>query len=148
MVATRLAVRSGKLAEARQHLDRALELIPGDYPGLRMRMALAGAEVLVASGEPLKALEWVTARITNQDVDRASAREGDLRAVEYNDQLLIPLANAAAKLAVVARDAGGTDEAAWPGSVLDEMIARWPHTPFDAKQASVTQAMRSALFCS
>lgn len=146
MVASRLAVRSGKLTEARQHLDRALELIPGDYPGLRMRMALAGAEVLVASGEPLKAVEWVSARITNQDVARPAAREGNLRAVKYNDQLLIPLANAAAELAVAARDAGGTDEAAWAGSVLDEMIARWPHKPFDATRASVTQAMRSALF--
>jgi DNA-binding CsgD family transcriptional regulator/tetratricopeptide (TPR) repeat protein len=146
MVAARLAVRSGNLTEARQHLDRALELIPGDYPGLRMRMALAGAEVLVASGEPLKALEWVTSRMTKHDANRSATGAGNLRAVKYNDQLLLPLANAAAELAMAGRDAGATEDAARAESILDEMIARWPHEPFAAKRATTTQAMRRALF--
>ncbi|TDW74947.1 regulatory LuxR family protein [Kribbella pratensis] len=144
MVAARLAVRSGNLTAARQHLGRALELIPGDYPGLRMRMALAGAEVFVASGQPLQALEWVTSRITHHD--RTATGTGNLRAVKYNDQLLLPLANAAAELAVARRDAGATPDVARAESVLADMIARWPHEPFAATRATTTQAMRRALF--
>jgi DNA-binding CsgD family transcriptional regulator/tetratricopeptide (TPR) repeat protein len=146
MVAARLAVRSGKLAEARQHLGRALERIPGDYPGLRLRMALAGAEVFAASGEPLKALEWIESRITSQNATRSTTGTGNLRAVQYRDQLVLPLANAAAELAVAGRDAGDTAAAAWAESALDEILERWPHEPFTSRPNSTMQEMRRALF--
>jgi DNA-binding CsgD family transcriptional regulator len=109
-------------------------------------MALAGAEVFVSSGEPLKALEWVTSRITHHDGGRTATGASSLRAVKYNDQLLLPLANAAAELAVAGRDAGTRVDVARAESVLDEMITRWPHEPFAAKRATTTQAMRRALF--
>jgi DNA-binding CsgD family transcriptional regulator len=71
---------------------------------------------------------------------------GNLRAVQYKDQLLVPLANAAAELAVAGRDAGDAVGAARARSVLDETIGRWPHEPFTAKPDSNIQLMRRALF--
>ncbi|GAA1510463.1 helix-turn-helix transcriptional regulator [Kribbella lupini] len=146
MVAARLAVRSGNLAEAKQHLGRALELIPGDYPGLRMRMALAGAEVFTASGEPYKAFEWVKSRITGPNATPSPPRAEDLRAVKYRDQLVLPLAEAAAELAVAGRDAGDVDAASLARSGLDETLARWPRPPFTSPPDSEIQQMRRTLF--
>jgi DNA-binding CsgD family transcriptional regulator len=146
MVAARLAVRSGDLAAANQHLDRARELIPGDYPGLRMRMALTGADVLIAHGHPRQAIEWVRTRIIGSQSAQLSVAFPNLRAVRYNDQLLLPLATAAAELATASRDLGDPATAAWAISTLEEAIARWPHKPFTAAPESNIQAMRRALF--
>jgi DNA-binding CsgD family transcriptional regulator/tetratricopeptide (TPR) repeat protein len=148
LVAAQLAVRSGAVAAARQHLERALELIPGDFPGLRMRTALAGAEVFMASGEPLSALEWVQARIVDPQArsDAAGRQRPNLRPVQYNDQLLVPFARAAAELAATGRDAGDTDTVVRAISSLDEILRRWPHEPFSTVPDVDIRAMRKALF--
>lgn len=148
LVAAQLAARSSTGATATQHLDRALELIPGDFPGLRLRTALAGAEVFMASGEPLKALEWVQARIVDPEVrsDATGRPRTSLRAVRYNDQLLVPFARAAAELAAAGRDASDTATVDRAVSALDEMLARWPHDPFSTGPAVDIHAMRKALF--
>ncbi|WP_166665482.1 helix-turn-helix transcriptional regulator [Kribbella caucasensis] len=135
LVAAQLAVRLGSLAEARQHLDRALELISVDFPGLRMRISLAGAEVFVATGEPRKALEWIRARLAPEGMPGV-----------YDDHLLVALANAAAELAVAGRDTGDTDSVARAVSTLDAVLGRWPRGPFKAGPDVDIQAMHAALF--
>ncbi|HET6296517.1 MAG TPA: AAA family ATPase [Kribbella sp.] len=133
LVAAKFAVRSGSLAAARQHLDRALELIPGEFPGQREELALAGAEVFVATGEPLEALEWVRTRMAPEGVP------GD-----YKDQLLVAFANAAADLAVASRDAGDTDTAIRALAALDEVLGQWPEKAVTAGAGD--RVMLAALF--
>jgi len=135
LVAAQLAVRSGSLTAAKQHWDRALELIPADFPGLSMRISMAGAEVFVAAGEPRRALEWIRARIAPDGV-----------AGVYTDQLRVALANAAAELAAAGRDTGDTDSVAQAMSALEEVLGRWPRTTFSTGPDRDIQAMRQALF--
>lgn len=133
MVAAHYAVRTGRLVAARQHLDRALELTPGDFAGERESMALAGAEVLVATGEPRKALEWIRARMAPEDVP------GDSK-----DQLLVAFANAAAELAVAGRDTGDLDLALAAMTAVDEVRGQWPLKTLRAETGD--RVMHAALF--
>jgi DNA-binding CsgD family transcriptional regulator/tetratricopeptide (TPR) repeat protein len=135
MVAAQFAVRTGSLAAARQHLDRARELTPGDFPSEREPLALAGAEVFVAAGEPLKALEWVRARMAPDGVP------GDLK-----DQLLVAFANAAAELAAASRDAGDTGTAIRAVAALDEVLGQWPEKAVTARADGGDRVMHAALF--
>ena len=89
----------------------------------------------MAAGEPLKALEWVRARLAPEDVP------GD-----YKDQLLVAFANAAAELAVVSRDAGDTDTAIRAVTALDEVRGQWPQRTLTAAPDGGDRAMLAALF--
>jgi DNA-binding CsgD family transcriptional regulator/tetratricopeptide (TPR) repeat protein len=135
LVAAHYAVRSGSLTAATQHLNRVLELTPGEFPGEREPLALAGAEVFAATGEPLKALEWVRARLAPEDVP------GD-----YKDQLLVAFANAAAELAMASRDAGDTETAIRAVAALDQVRGQWPPKTLTAARGGGDRAMLAALF--
>ena len=74
LTSAQLAVRTGRTPEAKQHLDRALELISEDVAVLRGALSTAGAEVLVASGEPHEALDWLHSRIVVPAGARGRAR--------------------------------------------------------------------------
>ena len=137
LTAASLAVRCGKVSEARQHLDRALELISDTFPGIRETLARGGAEVLVAEGRPEEALSWLGARLTRA----GAAPTGE------DDYLLVDYAHAAAECARAARDAGDTDGVARFASAVESVVADWPWEPFTtARSDSAYQAMNRALF--
>jgi DNA-binding CsgD family transcriptional regulator/tetratricopeptide (TPR) repeat protein len=137
VVAAQLAVRSGRLQEAEQHLKRSLELISEDFPGLNSPVDTVQTEILLASGEPWRALEWLRRRI---DVAVAST---DSEA----EDILVLVARAAAEAAQIARDAGDIRGAARAVATLDELITSWPRTPYSTDRGgSADQAMAEAVF--
>jgi DNA-binding CsgD family transcriptional regulator/tetratricopeptide (TPR) repeat protein len=134
--AAQLAVRSGRLREARQHLDRASELCSEDYAGLHDAFSVMGAEVLVASGEADKALDWLSHRIPR------TAEES-----RWTEDLLVTLANAAAEVAMTARDAGDSHAMRRITATLEDLIGSWPTEPFAIPRPDAErQAMTKALF--
>ncbi|MGH3334034.1 MAG: hypothetical protein ACRDPJ_22295, partial [Nocardioidaceae bacterium] len=138
LVAAQLAARTGDVPQARQHLERALELVSSDFEGLREGLAKAGAEVLVASGEPMTAFEWVRDRIASaggSEVDR------------YDERLLVPLANAAADIACAARTAGDVAAAQGAVALLDDVVGNLPREPFaPSRDDGPWQEMERALY--
>ncbi|WP_132298253.1 AAA family ATPase [Kribbella sp. VKM Ac-2568] len=137
LTAAQLAARSGRIAEAKLHLDRALNLISEDFAGLRGDLTLAGAEVFLASGEPQKALRWLKRRIVVPNAARP----------HYSEDILVEFAHAAAETARAARDAGDADGVAQAVATLDDLIAKWPAESFTAERPdAVDVAMFKALF--
>ena len=138
LVAASLAVRRGRLPEARQHFDRARELISDTFPGIRQIIAIGGAEVLVAEGKPREALDWLRTRVTT--VPGAPPTDAD-------DYLLAHLAHAAAESARAARDVGDLVAVAEVFAAVEEVIDGWPWEPFTTgRPDSDFQSMHQALF--
>jgi DNA-binding CsgD family transcriptional regulator/tetratricopeptide (TPR) repeat protein len=129
LVAARLAARRGQTAIARQHLDRALELVPlefvaGGTIGRRFASGLDGRvgllEMLVGLGESDRALEQFRAALAEQV---ASGVQRDTQ------RLLLWGARAAADLAQRARDRRDGDAEKQVTQVLDEQLALVEATP-------------------
>lgn len=137
LTAATLAVRCGSLPEARQHFDRARELISDDFLGVRAALAEGGAEVLVAEGKPLQALHWL---------DNKLSRPGGVPR-DDDDDLLVPYANAAAEAARMARDAGDPAAAGEVVAMLGEVVSDWPWEPFTTvRPDAAVQSMNQSLF--
>jgi DNA-binding CsgD family transcriptional regulator/tetratricopeptide (TPR) repeat protein len=62
LAAAQHAVLVGRAAEARLHLERALELVPLHFAGLHFDMTRTQLQLLLAEGDPEGALEWVLGR--------------------------------------------------------------------------------------
>jgi DNA-binding CsgD family transcriptional regulator len=114
LVAARLGVLTGDLAEGRAHLDRALELVPEFFAGLRYELAQAHLLVLIAEGEPGRALAWLAEQ-------RRKAPPADPR--DYADFLAL-VGRAAAELAESAWDRGDGAAAAEAASRLEALVGR------------------------
>ncbi|TCC46869.1 LuxR family transcriptional regulator [Kribbella capetownensis] len=137
LTAAQLAVRQGRLAEARLHVERAAEVIAADFTGLRGLLTTARTEVLVASGEPQRALEIL--------VEEIFMPHGLYNSVQ--DECLPLFAGTAADVAQAARDAGDDEEVARAIAVLDEGLGRWPVPPFTVEREDVLdEAACKALF--
>ncbi|HEU4948661.1 MAG TPA: AAA family ATPase [Kribbella sp.] len=137
LVAAKLAVRSGRLTEARQHLSRALELVSDEFAGLRDGLGVIGAEVLVAEGKPQEALDWLRPRLT---VPGQAPLDED-------DDSLVMYARAAAELARTARDSGDLAGVARAVAAVEQVIDDWPREPFVTQRAAVdVQSMNQSLF--
>ena len=136
LTAAQLAVRTGDRAQARQHLDRALELVSVDFPGLRGSIAEVGAEVLLAEGDPAGALDWVLTLMeleVNLDPDDAA-------------EMLVWVAAAAADIAQAARDSGDRAGAAHAVTALEDLVATFPVEPCSPENAEdVVRRLRQAL---
>ncbi|TDW74949.1 helix-turn-helix transcriptional regulator [Kribbella pratensis] len=115
--AAQLAARCGRTREAKQHLNRATELVSAQFARSHPHLTIAAAEVFLASGEPHEALHWLYSRILPEDA-------------AYNEDFIADFAHAAAESALTARDAGDGDGAAQAVATLEDLIARWPHEPF------------------
>ena len=137
LTAGSLAVRSGRLSEARQHLDRAFELVSDTFVGVRETLAVGGSEVLVAEGKPQEALRWLRPRLT---IPGAAP-------VSQDDDLLVHYAHAAAELATTARDTGDEEGVAGAVSAVEKVIDGWPWEPFMTDRPDpIFQSMNRALF--
>ena len=136
LAAAPLAVRCGRPGEGRQHLDRALELVAENFPGIRWELAASGAEVLIAEGKPQEAVDWVRARLTQPGIPP----------IVQDDDLLVHYANAAAELAQAARDASDPAGAARAVAGLHDVLDARPWEPFTRGVDSAARSMRCALF--
>jgi DNA-binding CsgD family transcriptional regulator/tetratricopeptide (TPR) repeat protein len=137
VTAAHLAVRSGRLPEAQQHLKRTLELVSEDFPGLFMQLNTVPTEIFLASGDPQKALEWLRRRIIVTAANPYVASE----------DVLTTIAMAAAEAAQAARDVGDEEGVADAVAALDEMITDWPRELFSEQRSDATgRAMSMALF--
>jgi tetratricopeptide (TPR) repeat protein len=141
LTAARLAVRRGQLDEARQHLDRALELTSADFDGMRNLFSLVVVEVLTAEGEAGEAVDWLRPRLP--------VPADDLQ--DVGGELLVVFASAAADVAQAARDADQTRATARD---VDEtrgdvraagLLSALPYEPFVAVRTT-EQAMWKAIF--
>ncbi|MEU4294431.1 helix-turn-helix transcriptional regulator [Kribbella sp. NPDC026596] len=137
LTATLLAVRSGQVAEARQHLERAHDLASDEFPGLYDCFALCGAEVLLAENEPQAALDWLQNHLP---------QPGHPVPETAND-LLIASVQAAAEVAQNARDRGDKVGVARAASTIEQMLTDWQREPFSAagRQTDLS-IMNKALF--
>jgi DNA-binding CsgD family transcriptional regulator/tetratricopeptide (TPR) repeat protein len=136
LTAAQLAIRSGRLPEAGQHLDRALELCSAEFAGIRDMFAVAGSEVLVAAGKADEALDWISRLIPPSAED-----------ARWEKELLVALAKAAAESAVRARDTGDTKAVRRTIASFEDVIRRWPGEPFAILRPNGEyQAMTKALF--
>lgn len=135
LAAARLAARTGRVPEAEQHLARALEYVAADFAGLRDSLALSGAEVFAAAGDPHRALDWLRQRIGATDA-------GPLH---NEDEVLVAGAQAAAEVAAASRDAGDPAGVATAIAALDELAGGWSRGSPDASNKTV-RAMRRARF--
>ncbi|WP_165553778.1 helix-turn-helix transcriptional regulator [Kribbella capetownensis] len=120
LTAASLAVRRGRVAEARQHLDRAVELIPATFRGIRHSLATGGGEVLLAEHKPQAAIDWIGSRLTLLDA----------APIDEDDDLLVLYAHAVAESARVARDAGDQESAAKAVGILEDTLSSRPGEPF------------------
>ena len=137
LTAAQLAALCGRFAEAEQHLERTRELISDDYGGLYEPTTIARAEVLLAAGEPVKALDWLYHRL--------AVPAGEMP--EYGEDRLVDLARAAAESARAARDAGDERLVGRAIGLLDDVLGRWPAEPFTTPRPDVADhAMAKALF--
>jgi DNA-binding CsgD family transcriptional regulator len=99
LAAAKDAALVGRLAEARQHMDRALELVPVHFAGLHFGITEIQAHLLIAEGDPEGALEWLLSRRDHPMVrDEIGAR------VSHQAWT----ARAIAEVAEAARDRGDT----------------------------------------
>lgn len=135
LTAAQLAVRQGRLPEAGLHVDRAEEVLSGDFTGLRGLVTMVRAELFVASGEPLRALHWF---------ERELAVTG---AAGVDEDRLPMFANVAAEAAQAARDVGDADGVSRAVDALDQMLGGWLSAPFSEERLdAVDQAMSKAVF--
>ncbi|MFG1623451.1 AAA family ATPase [Kribbella sp. NPDC049227] len=136
LAASLLAVRSGRVTEARQHFDRALELISDDFNPLRPDITAAGLELMTAEGKPADAVAWARPRLTAED------QEPD----PWDDEALPAFAFAAAEAARSARDIGDPAGVAAAVEAVGSAVDSWPSKPFaDGMGGSDVQAMNQAL---
>jgi DNA-binding CsgD family transcriptional regulator len=137
LTACLLAVRSGRTVEARQHFDRALELISEEFSPLRQPMTGAGIELMLAEGRPADALAWARPRMTTPGQPPDA----------YDDDALPFYAQAAAECARTARDNGDPAGAAAAVAAIEDVIDRWTREPFALDRADAdVQAMSQAIF--
>jgi DNA-binding CsgD family transcriptional regulator len=137
LTACLLAVRSGWTAEARQHFDRALELISEEFSPLRQPMTDAGIEVMLAEGRAEDALAWARPRLTTPGQPPDA----------YDDDALPFYAQAAAECARTARDNGDPARAAAAVAAVEDAIDEWTREPFALDRADIdVQAMSQAIF--
>jgi hypothetical protein len=137
LTAAQLAARSGRVAEARLHLDRAMDLVPEDFARLRSRLSFAAAEVFMACGQPDQAMRFLHARIPVPKAGSVTEDEDDL----------VAFAQAAAETAEAARAEGDPERETLAIAALDDLIDRWPHEPFTRhRRAGVTDQNLKALF--
>jgi DNA-binding CsgD family transcriptional regulator len=136
LAASLLAVRSGWTDEARQHFDRALELISDDFNPLRPAMTSAGIELMSAEGSAADALTWARPRLKAQDQPPDP----------WDDEVLPVYAQAAAEAARFARDSGDLAGVAAAAEAVDSVIGEWSREPFaDAMGGVDVQAMNQSL---
>ncbi|WP_328521437.1 helix-turn-helix transcriptional regulator [Kribbella sp. NBC_00359] len=138
LTAASLAVRQGRVPEARQHLDRARELISTTFIGIRAALAIGGSEVLAAEGKPREALDWLRSRLTRPG---AAPDEDD-------DTLLVHYVHTAADLALAARDtrdARDADGVAAAVAAAEEVVNGWPWESFTTGPDRVFHLMNQAL---
>ncbi|TCO51653.1 AAA ATPase-like protein [Kribbella antiqua] len=119
LTASLLAVRSGRTEEARQHFDRALELISHDFNPLRPVVTGAGIELLIAEGRAADAMTWARPRLLVPDHPEAE-----------DDGVLPVYARAAAETAGSARDRGDEGVASATVETVEKVIGEWPWEPF------------------
>ncbi|MGY4770003.1 ATP-binding protein [Kribbella sp. CWNU-51] len=118
LAASGLAVRSGRNEEARQHFDRALELISDDFNPSRPRVTRVGIELMIADGTAADAMTWARPRLTAQDQPPDP----------WDDEALPDYAWAAAEAARVARDRSDPAGVAAAVEALDGVIDDWPRS--------------------
>ncbi|HEY0620599.1 MAG TPA: AAA family ATPase [Kribbella sp.] len=137
LAAADLALRSGRIAEARQHFDRVVELVSDDFAGLNDYLAIVGARLRLADGHAHEALEWLRGRLLVPG-----------QATSPEDDDLLPLyVQIAAELARSARDSGNAAGVAAAIAAVQQVIDDWPWEPFSIRRAAVDiQAMSQALF--
>jgi DNA-binding CsgD family transcriptional regulator len=113
LAASLLAVRSGRTEEARQHFDRALELVSEEFNPVRPFMTIAGIELMIAEGRAADAATWARPRLSVPDYPEPD-----------DDQALPVYARAVAD---AARDSGAQELAA--SEAVDRVLAEWPWEP-------------------
>ncbi len=128
--ASLLAVRSGRAEEARQHFDRALELVSEDFNPLRPVMTVAGIELMIAEGRAGDAVTWARPRLSVPDAPEP-----------WDDDALPVYAKAVAESA---RDGGEQGLAA--SEPVDRVLDEWAWEPFAHALGGVdVQAMGRSL---
>ncbi|TCC66328.1 helix-turn-helix transcriptional regulator [Kribbella pittospori] len=134
--ASLLAARTGRTEEARQHFDRALELISDDFNPLRPYITRVGIELMTAEGRVADSVAWARPRLTALD----QAPDA------WDDEVLPGFAQAAANAACAARDRGDVAAAAAAADAIDSVIDGWPRAPFAHAMGGVdVQTMNEAL---
>ncbi|MFI7062664.1 AAA family ATPase [Kribbella sp. NPDC050124] len=134
LCSSQLALHSGRLTEARLHLDRALEMASEDYAGLRSEFSFMTAELLAAEGEAERAFDWLV------------SREAEMVGAD-NQQEPLGIAHAAAAAACAARDAGDLAGADRVVGVLDDLVERLPRAPFSTAHIDpLSRARHQAVF--
>ncbi|TDU91291.1 regulatory LuxR family protein [Kribbella voronezhensis] len=137
LTACLLAVRTGRTEEARQHFDRALELISEEFSPLRQPMTQAGIELMLAEGRAPEALAFARPRLTTPGQPPDA----------YDDDVLPFYAQAAAECARTARDNGDRAGAAAATGVIEDLVDGWGRPLFGLDRADVeVQAMSEAVF--
>ncbi|TCC49860.1 hypothetical protein E0H75_16225 [Kribbella capetownensis] len=130
LAASLLAVRSGRIGEARQHFERALELVSADFKRLHAFMTVTGVELMIAEGRVADAVSWARPRLLEPGYPEP----------DYDDALPA-FARAVADAAL---DGGVRGLAA--SEPIDRVLAEWPWEPFaDARSGREVQAMQRAL---
>jgi DNA-binding NarL/FixJ family response regulator len=114
LAASLLAVRSGRIGEARQHFNRALELVSEDFNPLRQFMTITGIELRIAEGRTADVVTWARPRLQVPDYPESD-----------DDEALAVYAHAVAE---AARDRGEEGPAA--SAPIDTVLAEWPWEPF------------------
>ncbi|WP_371401716.1 AAA family ATPase [Kribbella sp. NBC_00662] len=114
LAACLLAVRTGRIGEARQHFDRVLELVSEDFNAHRQTMTAIGIELLLAEGRAAEAVTWSRPRLYVPEYPEPD-----------DDEVLPVFARAVAE---VARDSGAHGPAA--SRDIDSVLGEWPHEPF------------------
>jgi DNA-binding CsgD family transcriptional regulator len=136
LAACLLAVRSGQTEEARQHFDRASELISELFNPLRPAMTIAGIELMIAEGKAADAVPWARSRLTAPDQDPDP----------WDDEVLPVFARAAAEAARSARDSGDLAGVTAAAEAVDSVLGEWSREPFvDAMGGVDIQAMYQSL---
>jgi DNA-binding CsgD family transcriptional regulator/tetratricopeptide (TPR) repeat protein len=134
LAASLLAVRSGRTEEARQHFDRALELISADFNPLRRFMTTTGIELMIAEGSAADAMSWARPRLLVPDHPALD-----------DDDMLPVYALAAAEAAAAALDRGDQGLAAATVETVEQVIREWPWEPFDRAYGGMdVQAMNQS----
>ena len=113
LAAAEHAVLVGRPAEARLHMERALELVPVHFAGLHYQMTKVQVHLLIADGDAKGALEWMLAR----------RRHPTVREVGDHAAHLAWTAWAMAEVAEVARDRGDTATVAQVAAGAAELAA-------------------------
>ena len=134
LAAAEHAVLVGRPAEARLHLDRALELVPVHFAGVHFQMTKVQVHLLIADGDPEGALEWMLAR----------SHHPTLREVGDHAAHRAWTAWAMAEVAEVARDRGDTAAVAEAAARVTELAGT--HPARDASGAGTAEGRRLLRF--